>query len=43
LIKARADIEPALLDHKINITDVSCALDAFRGWSYPFASPEPCP
>jgi len=43
LIKARADIEPALLDHKINITDVSCALDAFRGWSYPFASPDPCP
>jgi len=43
LIKVRADIEPALLDHKINITDVSRALDAFRGWSYPFASPEPCP
>ena len=43
LIKARADIEPALPDQKVNMTDVTFALDAFSGLSYPFATPDPCP
>ncbi len=42
--KTRADVEPAILDFTINITDVTRVLDAFRGRSYPFApSSEPCP
>ncbi len=42
-IKARADLSPALLDLKIYIADVSYALDAFRGESYPLEVPSPCP
>jgi hypothetical protein len=44
--KARCDLEPAALDLTINITDVTCALDAFRGFGYPYLpgpSPPPCP
>jgi hypothetical protein len=36
-IKARADVEPCLADLRMNITDVSRLLDAFRGVAYPFA------
>jgi hypothetical protein len=36
-IKARADVEPCAADLKINISDVSRLLDAFRGLAYPFA------
>ena len=35
LSTARADIEPQVPDQKINISDVTFALDAFRGRSYP--------
>ncbi len=47
LITARADIEPQVPDQKINISDVTFGLDAFRGRSYPPASfpppsPRPC-
>ncbi len=35
--KIRVDLEPGMLDMKINITDVTFALDAFRGLPYPFA------
>lgn len=35
-IKSRADIEPAMIDFKINITDVTRALDAFTGAPFPF-------
>jgi hypothetical protein len=35
-IKARADVEPATVDQKINLTDVVRMLDAFRGLAYPF-------
>jgi hypothetical protein len=35
--KARADVEPCLVDLKINIPDVSRLLDAFRGVAFPFA------
>jgi hypothetical protein len=35
LVTARADIEPQVPDQKINISDVTFALDAFRGRSYP--------
>ncbi len=41
--KARSDIEPALPDQLLNITDVTLALDAFRGITYPFEVSEPCP
>jgi hypothetical protein len=42
LIKARADMEPAKLDLKINITDVIQVLNAFRGAAYPFPPSPPC-
>lgn len=41
-IKARADLEPDLLDHLINISDVTRAMDAFRGRPYPGVVPLPC-
>ena len=34
--KLRADIEPCILDFKINISDITRALDGFRGLPYPF-------
>ena len=41
--KARADLEPAVLDHRIRILDVVMAIDAFRGLPYPFEpSGVPC-
>ncbi|UCC30163.1 MAG: right-handed parallel beta-helix repeat-containing protein [Phycisphaerales bacterium] len=40
--KARCDLEPSSPDLLINITDVSRALDAFRGFGYPF-EPDPAP
>jgi hypothetical protein len=42
LRKARADIEPALPDQLVNISDVTCGLDAFRGFGYPFTVEPPC-
>ncbi len=41
--KPRADLEPAVPDQKINITDVMHALGAFGGQEYNFPIPEPCP
>ena len=41
--KARADIEPALPDQRINITDVTYCLDGFLGLPYPFPAPGECP
>jgi hypothetical protein len=35
LPKARADIEPAALDQRINISDITYCLGAFVGESYP--------
>lgn len=44
LQKARTDLEPGVLDSKINVAnDVLFTLDAFTGGSYPFDAPEPCP
>ena len=34
--KTRADVEPCVLDFKINIIDIVRALDAFRGLPFPF-------
>ncbi len=45
-VKTRTDIEPATPDQKINISDVTYALDGFRGRSYPpnsFPAPSPPP
>ena len=39
--KARADLEPSLLDFKINVTDVLQASRAFSGLAYPFLSCQP--
>ena len=42
-LKARADLEPALPDRRINITDVLAVIQGFVGGSYPFdPSPWPC-
>ncbi len=43
LLKTRCDIEPAVPDRRINITDVTYGLDAFRGRTYSFPPPDPCP
>ena len=42
-VKARADLEPGIPDMILNITDVTWAIDAFSGGSYPFAVPAGCP
>lgn len=43
LQKARADLEPAALDLKVNVAnDVLFAIDAFAGVPYPFAPGDPC-
>jgi hypothetical protein len=43
-MKARTDIEPSVLDFKINVTDVVLVVEAFRGRAYPFTAPSPpCP
>lgn len=42
-IKARCDLEPDSPDLAVNISDVSAALDAFRGFPYPFDGPQGCP
>ncbi len=36
-IKARADVEPCIPDLKVNISDVTKVLDAFRSLPYPYA------
>jgi hypothetical protein len=41
--KVRCDLEPALPDHVINITDVTYGLDAFKGFDYPFDVTPLCP
>ena len=42
--KTRVDMDPALPDWKVNITDVVLILDAFAGNGYPFDPPSvPCP
>ena len=43
-ITARADVEPAIPDQVINISDVLQVLNAFRSRSFPFPpDPLPCP
>ena len=42
-LKVRADLEPALPDRRINITDVLAVINGFVGESYPFDPPPwPC-
>lgn len=41
--KARADVEPALVDRLIQIPDVTRVLDAFVAKPYPFPAPPLCP
>lgn len=43
--KARSDVEPSILDFKINFTDVKVVLDAFRGEPSPcvLSTTSPCP
>ncbi len=40
--KARADLEPNMLDQKINISDVTQCLNAFRNIAYPFPPGPTC-
>ena len=44
IIKARADLEPACLDLRINVSDVLASLAGFAGLSYPFTltAADPC-
>ena len=44
IIKARADLEPACVDFRINISDVLASLAGFAGVRYPFAptAADPC-
>lgn len=37
--KIRCDVEPNTPDLLVNISDVTCVLDAFRGMPYPFEGP----
>ncbi len=42
-IKTRADLEPGILDFRVNITDVLQCLNAFSGATYPFTPVlDPC-
>ncbi|RME37400.1 MAG: hypothetical protein D6788_09540 [Planctomycetota bacterium] len=43
--KSRADLEPSGVDFLVNISDVTRAMDGFRGSAYPFPPPSsgPCP
>lgn len=44
MMKVAGDIEPGLLDLKVNVAnDVLYVLGAFRGGSYPFSGPQSCP
>lgn len=43
VIKARADVEPALPDRQINISDITLVLDVFSGIPYPFPWSGGCP
>jgi hypothetical protein len=40
--KSRSDLNPTIPDRIIDFTDISRAVDAFRGVPYPFDAPEPC-
>ena len=40
--KVRVDLEPGLPDGLINLSDVTFALNGFRGDTYPFTPPAPC-
>ena len=42
-IKSRSDLEPAVPDGKINITDLLQLIGAFQGFPYALAGPTPCP
>ncbi|UCC31157.1 MAG: M4 family metallopeptidase [Phycisphaerales bacterium] len=42
-IKARADLGGAVPNAVVDMADVALAIDAFRGFAYPFARPEGCP
>ena len=44
IVKARADLEPACVDLKINVTDVLSSLSGFVGLPYPFSptATDPC-
>lgn len=43
IVKARADVGPAVPDLVIDVLDLLQGVDAFRGIPYPFALPAPCP
>ncbi len=43
VLKARGDLYPDVPDQSVNFSDISVAVDAFRGFPYPFDGPSGCP
>ncbi|UCC29379.1 MAG: hypothetical protein JSU86_14400 [Phycisphaerales bacterium] len=43
VMKSRADVDWEVPNRRVDISDVTFVLDAFRGFPYPFPAPEPCP
>jgi hypothetical protein len=43
VIKARADLGGAIPNRTVDMADAMYALDAFRGFAYPFGPPAGCP
>jgi hypothetical protein len=43
--KAQSQLQPNIPDpsRKVNFSDISNAVNAFRGFAYPYAGPSPCP
>jgi len=40
---ARADVNPAIPDRRVDIADVAADVDAFKGKAYPYSGPANCP
>jgi hypothetical protein len=38
-----ADLSPSQTDGRVDFTDISMCVDAFRGFEYPFSGPLGCP
>ncbi|MBI3836296.1 MAG: hypothetical protein HY287_18410 [Planctomycetes bacterium] len=43
IVVARADVNPAIPNHLVDIADVANIVDAFKNLAYPFPGPSNCP
>jgi hypothetical protein len=43
IILARADVNPAVPNERVDIADVANIVDAFKNLAYPFPGPAACP